>query len=287
MSVQYVAATSVADAISLARDCGAGARLIAGGTDLVVQMRRKVFAPTHLIDIQPIAELKQVRIDDRQVEIGAIVTHKEIERLFSSHPRLAGLVESARIVGGHQIRNSGTIGGNICNASPAADLLPILLALEGIVELQGPDGSRREPLESFLKGPGRTSRHPNEILTRITFASPTHSSATAFLRAGRRRAMEISLVSAAALIVLDANQRCISARIAIGAAAPTAFRAREAEVALIGAPITPAALQTAGEAAAEAAKPLSDVRASDTYRRRLVRVMTVRALEACAKRIEQ
>jgi carbon-monoxide dehydrogenase medium subunit len=287
MSVQYVAATSVANAISLTQDCGVGARLIAGGTDLVIQMRRKILAPTHLIDIQPLDELKQVRIDDRQVEIGALVTHKEIERRFSAHPRLAGLVESARIVGGHQVRNSGTIGGNICNASPAADLLPILLVLEASVELQGPDGSRSELLESFLKAPGRTTRQPNEILTRIIFATPPRSAASAFLRAGRRRAMEISLVSTAVLLVLDQNQKCTLARIAIGAAAPTAFRASEAESVLTGASITPDLLQAAGEAAAAAAKPLSDVRASEMYRRRLVRVMTSRALDACVQRIGQ
>lgn len=285
MSTQYVAASSVADAISLSQACGGGARLIAGGTDLVIQMRRKALAPTHLIDIQPIHELRHVQIDDRQIEIGAIVTHKEIEQRFSSHPRLAGLVESARIVGGHQVRNSGTIGGNICNASPAADLLPILLTLEANVELHGPDGMRREPLEAFLTGPGRTTRKPNEILTRIIFATPPHLASSAFLRAGRRRAMEISLVSTAVLLVLDAHKRCKSARIAIGAAAPTAFRAREAESILIGALITPEVMQAASEAAAAAAKPLSDVRASETYRLRLVRVMTRRAIEACVKRI--
>ena len=287
MTAQYIAAKSVADAISLAQACGNGARLIAGGTDLVIQMRRKVCAPTHLIDIQPIDELKQVRVGDREIEIGATVTHKEIERLFSSHSQLAGLVESVRIVGGHQIRNSGTIGGNICNASPAADLLPILLTLEAEIELQGPNGRRREKLANFLTGPGRTTRRPDEILTRIVFARLPPSAASAFLRAGRRRAMEISLVSAAVLLVVDESRTCRVARIAIGAAAPTAFRAREAEACLTGGSLTAEALHAASEAAAAAARPLSDVRASETYRRRLVRVITRRALEASVKRIGQ
>lgn len=284
MAMQFVTAKSIAEAVSLSRNFGAGASLIAGGTDLVIQMRRKTRMPTHLIDIQSIEELKSIAIDDRSVTVGALVTHKEIERRFADDPVLPGLAESARIVGGHQVRNSGTIGGNICNASPAADLLPILLTLNAEVELIGESGARREPLDRFLVGPRQTTRAPDEVLTAVRFAR-LPSTATAFLKAGRRRAMEISIVSVAAALSVAPDGRCLEARIAVGAAAPTAFRAKAAEELLRDRVITEDLLRTVGEAAANASAPRTDVRASQDYRRRLVKVLVARALHACLARI--
>ena len=275
----------MSDAIELACRLGPEAKMIAGGTDLVIQMRRRQKSPAHLINIQPIEELQRLVIDDLGVTIGALVTHKRIEQAFENDARLEGLSESARIVGGHQVRNSGTIGGNLCNASPAADLFPILLVLDAEVELVGEAGSRREPLKSFLLAPGHTTKAPDEILARVRFPSPRAGSATAFLKAGRRRAMEISLVSVAAMISLDGDGRCGDVRIAVGAAAPTAFRAAAAESVLKNRTITEELLEAAGQAAADASSPLTDHRASAGYRRRLVATLTKRALMSCSQRI--
>jgi aerobic carbon-monoxide dehydrogenase medium subunit len=192
------------------------------------------------------------------------------------------------VVGGHQVRNVGTVGGNVVNASPAADVVPVLLALDAAVECASPDGVRTLPLENFLVGPGQTARRPGELITAVRFARPDGEWATAFLKAGRRRAMEISVVCVAACLTLDARrERCRDARIALGAVAPTTMRARAAERALNGAALTEAAFREAGRAAAAECRPISDVRASARYRALLVETLVPRALARCLARIRE
>jgi carbon-monoxide dehydrogenase medium subunit len=187
-----------------------------------------------------------------------------------------------------RVRNVATVGGNIVNASPAADVVPVLVALDAEVTCLGPDGERSLPLEQFASAPGVTARRPEELLTRVRFARPVPHSATAFLKAGRRRAMEISLVCVAVRLTLDASrERCLEARIALGAVAPTTLRARAAERVLEGRPLTAEALREAGRAAAGEARPISDVRASARYRAVLVATLVERALARCAERVRR
>ena len=187
-------------------------------------------------------------------------------KTIESDARLIGallaLPEAARVVGGHQIRNVATIGGNIANASPAADLLPVLLALDAEVELGGPEGARRIPLGRFRRGPGVTASEPGELLRRVACKRPPANAATAFVKAGRRRAMEISIVCVGALLSLDENGRVREARIALGAVGPTAMRAAPAETMLRGGEPSAAAFRAAGAAAASHCAPIGDVRAS-------------------------
>jgi len=165
--------------------------------------------------------------------------------------------------------------------------VPVLLALDAAVTCVGADGERTLTLEEFLLEPGRTARRPGELLTAVRFAVPQGRTATAFLKAGRRRAMEISVVCVAARLTLDATgERCVEARIALGAVAPTTWRAREAERLLEGRPLTPEAMREAGRAAAAGCRPIGDVRASARYRRLLVETLVPRALARCRKRIE-
>src|SRR5439155_24397737 len=179
---------------------------------------------------------------------------------------------------GHRLRSAGTVGGNLANASPAADVGPVLLALDARVTWVGPGGERGLPLHDFLSGPGETALAPGELLTRVRFPAPPEHSATAFLKAGRRKAMEIAVVCVAARLTLDAaHERCLEARIALGAVAPTAWRARAAERALEGRAPTPAALRKAGRLAAAECRPISDVRASARYRVLLVEALVPRA----------
>ena len=160
------------------------------------------------------------------------------------------LVEGAEVIGGHQVRNVGTVGGNLANASPAADLAPCLLAVDGAVTLVGAGGERTLPLERFLLGPNQTLRRPDELLTRVSVPSLSPNTATAFLKAGRRRAMEISVACVAARLTLDAaRERCLEARVALGAVAPTAIRVPAAELALEGRPVGADAFRRAAEAA--------------------------------------
>jgi carbon-monoxide dehydrogenase medium subunit len=174
------------------------------------------------------------------------------------------------------------------NASPAADVVPVLLTLDAAVTCVGVDGERTLPLEQFLLGPGRTALRPAELLTAVTFDAPAARTATAFLKAGRRRAMEISVVCVAARLTLDAaGERCLDARIALGAVAPSTWRARDAERALEGRAPTPETFREAGRAAADGCRPITDVRASARYRRLLVETLVPRALTRCVERIRE
>jgi aerobic carbon-monoxide dehydrogenase medium subunit len=264
-------------AISFAGEHGEDARFIAGGTDLIIQINRRRLAPRHLISL---AGLGLDRISEAPGEyvIGAMATHDAVVSYPGFQRELIALAEASAVIGGRQVRNIATVGGNIVNASPAADLVPVLLALDAAVELRGPAGTRSLPLDRFLVERGRTVRRPDEILTSVRFAKPPPASATAFFKAGRRKAMEISVICVAAHLVRGGK-----ARIAVGAAASRTVRVRDAE-ALVeqqGA----GAFREAGRLAAAEVTPIDDVRASARYRNLLVATLVERALAACAERI--
>ena len=275
---------SLADAVDLAARFGGEASFLAGGTDLIVQIERGRVAPRHVIGLGRVPGLAGIEVNGR-ITLGARVTHRAIEQT----PALAGplrcLVEGAEVIGGHQVRNVATIGGNLVNASPAADLVPCLLALDGVVTLVGPGGEREVPIERVLLGPNRTARRPDELVTRVDLPALPPRAATAFLKAGRRRAREISGVCVAARLDLDATlARCLEARVVLGAVAPTAVRAHAAERLLEGQPVGGEAFRRAAEAAQEACRPIDDVRASAGFRQHLVGVLVRRALDRCVER---
>jgi len=275
---------SLADAVDLAARFGGQASFLAGGTDLIVQIERGRVAPRHVIGLGRVPGLVGIEVNGR-ITLGARVTHRAIEQT----PALAGplrcLVEGAEVIGGHQVRNVATVGGNLVNASPAADLVPCLLALDGVVALVGPGGEREVPIERFLLGPNRTARRSDELVTRVDLPALAPRAATAFLKAGRRRAMEISVVCVAARLTLDATlERCLEARVVLGAVAPTAVRAYAAERLLEGQPMGGEAFRRAAEAAQEACRPIDDVRASAGFRQHLVGVLVRRALDRCVER---
>lgn len=276
---------SVSDAVALAERYGTDGRFLAGGTDLIIQIHRKRLAPQHLIDLTSLTELRAIEDGDDEIRIGAMATHKAIERNPLFEGALVALAEAARVVGGHQVRNVGTVGGNIANASPAADVVAPLLALDADVVLQGAAATRRVRLRDFLAGPGRTTRGDGELVRQVHVAKPPPRSATAFLKAGRRKAMEISVVCVAARVTLDDAGRCAAARIALGAVSATAMRAEAAERALEGAFLNDDVLRDAGRLAAGACHPIDDVRASARYRRLLVEALVPRALARCVERI--
>ncbi|MGH7369105.1 MAG: FAD binding domain-containing protein [Candidatus Rokuibacteriota bacterium] len=281
---EYHQPESLPDAIALAARFGAEASFLAGGTDLIVQIERGRIAPRHVVGLQRVPGLAGIEVNGR-IALGARVTHRSIERAPALAGALRCLIEGAEVIGGHQVRNVGTVGGNLVNASPAADLAPCLLALDGTVTLVGPGGERELPVERFLLGPNRTARRLDELLTRVSLPALPARAATAFLKAGRRRAMEISVVCVAARLTLDASlERCLEARVALGAVAPTAVRAHQAERALEGRPVGPETFRRAAEAAQEACRPIDDVRASSGFRQHLVGVLVRRALDRCVER---
>lgn len=287
MSFEYHEPTSLAEAVALGARFGVDGRFLGGGTDLLIQMRRGKVAPRHVVSLHRVPGLDAIE-QNGGIRLGALVTHAAIERCVAFRGGLRALVEGAEVVGGHQIRNVGTVGGNIVNASPAADVVPVLLALDAVVTCVGVDGERLIPLERFLVGPGQSARRPGDLVTAVSFDTPTARTATAFLKAGRRRAMEISVACVAARLTLDAaGERCLDARIALGAVAPTTWRARDAERALEGRAPTPAVFREAGRAAAEGCRPITDVRASAGYRRLLVETLVSRALARCVERLRE
>jgi carbon-monoxide dehydrogenase medium subunit len=287
VSFDYHEPTSLREAVELGARFGTDGRFLAGGTDLLVQMRRGELAPRHLVSLHRVPGLDAMELGGA-LTLGALVTHRQLERAPGLRGALEALREGAEVVGGHQIRNVATVGGNIVNASPAADVVPVLLALDATVTCVGPAGERTLPLDGFASAPGVTARQPDELLTRVRMPALPPGSGTAFLKAGRRRAMEISLVCVAVRLTLDAGcERCLEARIALGAVAPTTRRARAAELGLQGRPLSDAVLAEAGRAAAAECQPITDVRASARYRALLVATLVPRALARCRERIRR
>jgi len=228
---------SVFEAVGLATRLAPAVRYIAGGTDLVIQINRKKISPDHLIDLGRLPGLVGVAETADGYVLGALTNYRSIELHPAFQGNLRGLIEAAAVVGGHQVRNVATVGGNIVNASPAADFVPALLVLDADLDIAGPVRNRTMALREFILGPGKTALGPAEIVTSIRFARLPDRSATAFLKQGRRKAMEISVVCVAACLTVDeSGSKCLSARLAIGAAGPRAFRPQQAEAYLIHKP---------------------------------------------------
>jgi len=286
VTFDYHEPTSVREAIELGARFGGAGRFLAGGTDLMVQIHRGRLNPRHVVSLQCVPGLDAIEVDGT-VSLGARVTHRRLESAAAFQGALRGLVEGAEVVGGHQVRNVATVGGNIVNASPAADVVVVLLALDTTLTCLGPAGERTLALDGFATAPGVALLRPSELLTRASFPRLAPRSATAFLKAGRRRAMEISITCVATRLTLDAGlERCQDVRIALGAVAPTAMRARAAERHLEGRPPTDGVLREAGRIAAAECRPIGDVRASARYRALLVATLVPRALARCLERIK-
>ena len=286
MSFALHRATSVVDAVALAQRLGPGARFIAGGTDLIIQINRRRIAPSDLIDISRLQELNKIEDRPDCFIIGALTTHKTIERFDGFRAEFAALPESARQIGGHQVRNIATVGGNIANASPAADVVVALAAHNAELTLIGPEAMRLIPIADFLVGPGRTDRRPDELLVgSVTVNKTSMRSTSVFLKAGRRKAMEISVVCVAARLSLADDGTCRDAGIALGAIGATVLCSKEVRAALLGHIPDEKRLREAGSLAAAACSPISDVRASAEYRRTLVEILVPRALRQCVSQL--
>ncbi|MDB5876414.1 MAG: hypothetical protein JWQ07_5856 [Ramlibacter sp.] len=279
--------SSLSDAIELGARFGAEGRFIAGGTDLVIQMNRKRLAPRALVSLSRLPDLSSIELCPSGYSIGALTTHKTIERYPAFRNRIAMLGAASQVVGGHQVRNIATIGGNVVNASPAADAVVPLLALDAEVDLAGAAGKRSLALSQFLRGPGKTDRSSDEVLTHIRFKDLPPNSGTAFLKAGRRKAMEISIVCVAAKLTLGAHGLISGAAIALGAVGATALRCPQAEALLMGQRARPELFGEIARCAATECTPISDVRASANYRGIMVAALVERALVRCVEAVEE
>ncbi|MFI5254059.1 MAG: FAD binding domain-containing protein [Candidatus Limnocylindrales bacterium] len=278
----FVAPLSIAEAVAA---LAAGGRIVAGGTDLVVGARQgKWTLPAALIAIQGIEALRQLEIGaDGGLVLGALVSHEQIAARPEIQARFTALADASLIVGSAATRHTGTVGGNLMNASPAAETTGPLICFGATVTLVSANGSRRIPLEELATAPGRTSARLDELLTQIEVPAPAVGSGSCYARLEYRRQMEIAVVGATAVVTLSAG-RISDARIAISALAPTIHRVPEAERALIGSDGGREAAEAAAAAAADASRPIGDVRAPADYRKAMAAVITRRVILAAVAR---
>jgi carbon-monoxide dehydrogenase medium subunit len=262
------------------------AKVVAGGTDLLPQLKNGLLKPAYVVDLSGVKALRAVHAGNGDgLRLGASATARAIEidpRIRASYIAIA---ESGALVGSLQVRNLATVGGNLCNAAPSADMAPPLLALDAEAVIVGPSGTRRVPLASFFTGVRKTMLAPNELLLELAVPSPGAHSGGQYLRHTPRRELDIAVVGVASQITL-ADGKCQKARIALASVAPTPVRATAAEQALIGQAATPALIQRAAELAVEAARPISDQRGSADFRRHLVQVLTRRTLTTALARAQ-
>jgi carbon-monoxide dehydrogenase medium subunit len=257
---------------------GPDVKLVAGGTDLLPQMKSGTARPGWIVDLSGIAELRELeRAPGGGLRIGAAVTARMLERDPAVRADYPGLADSAALVGSVQVRNLATVGGNLCNAAPSADMAPPLLALEAEALLAGPKGRRRVPLASFFSGVRRTVLGADELLVSVLVPPRAPGSGGSYLRHTPRRELDIAVVGVASEVTVSQGV-CARARIALASVAPTPVRATEAERALEGHPLTTERIERAAALAVDAARPISDQRGSAEFRRHLVRVLTHRTL---------
>lgn len=276
----FKTAKSLDDAFSLLESAGPGGKIIAGGTDLVLGLKKQTTTAKTIISLHTLTDLETVKELDGTICIGALAKHADLAKNPILEKKVHILCQAVGLIGSWQIRNAGTIGGNLCNASPAADGAPPLLVLDASLLLAGKTGIRTVPISSFFTGPGKTVLAENEILKEIHIPSPSSLSAGCYLKLRRRKAVDISIAGVAFQAQMDPEGRIIEkCGIALSGVAPTPIRVPDAEQMLLG--LTPKEVKTKIEACAEtcanAANPIDDIRASADYKRTIVNVFLQRS----------
>lgn len=270
----YFEPATLAEAVALLGQHAGRAQALAGGTDLLVELKEQLRRADCVVNIKKIPGIGALSFDAREgLRIGALVTAREVETSPVVVEKYASLAQAARELGSIQVRNRATIVGNVCRASPSADTLPPLIADAAEIVLHGSKGERRLPLEDFFTGPGKTVLAADELVTELRLPPPAPRTGKVYIKHGRRKAMELATVGVA--VTLSPSD----VRIVLGAVAPTPIRARQAEDLLRGRKIDAAMIERAAQAAVEESRPISNVRASADYRREMVGVLTRRALQ--------
>lgn len=286
-SFDYLAPRSLNEVFS-ALGNGKRSLLLAGGTDVIVQLREGRRQCDQLIDLKHIPELMTFRTAaDGSLEIGAAVPLAELYEDADIRRRFPALVDCASIIGGIAIQSRATLGGNLCNASPAADSSPALMVLGAKLVIASNGGTREVPVEEFFAGPGRNTLQPGELLLQVKIPAPAANTGAFYHRFIPRNEMDIAVASSGVSITLDGSGNVTAARVALGAVAATPIMVPAAAAALIGKAANAESFAAAGEAAGAAALPIEDMRGGVAQRRHLSKVLTVRALEGALKRIRE
>jgi aerobic carbon-monoxide dehydrogenase medium subunit len=285
--IRYLAPGTLDEAIKAFAAAGTAARILAGGTDLLVQMRSGAVKPGLIVDIKKIAEMTAIeQTADGGFRIGAAVAGA----VLSEHPRFGkvwpGVMEAVNLIGSTQVQGRASAGGNLCNGSPAGDSVPALVAAGAIVTLQGPNGRREMPVEQLPKSPGRTNLLPGEILVSFTLPPRPKGSSDAYLRMIPRTEMDIAVVGVGVSLTLK-DGVCTSARVGLGAIAPTVLLVEAAAKALIGSKLDDAAMNAAAAACSAACRPIDDKRGTIIYRTKVAGVLLKRTAAIAAKRAKE
>lgn len=282
--MRYEAPESIEAAAALLAGASGQARVLAGGTDLLVQLRSGVIDPGLVVDVKKISELRRITAEGGGFRIGAAVSGAEL----GEHPGVKklwpGVVEAVELIGSTQIQGRASMGGNLCNASPAADSVPAMIAAGAIASVAGPGGRREVPVEDICTGPGQTSLAKGEIVASILLPARPSRSGDAYLRFIPRTEMDIAVVGVGVSLTLDSGGTCTAARVGIGAVAPRALLVQDAADALIGTKVDGAALERLAAAASAACRPIDDKRGTKEYRIKVAGVLARRAAEKALER---
>ena len=282
----FVSPSSIEEAVKTLASNGDQARIMAGGTDMLVQMRAGRRTAPLVVDIKGIPELNEISYDaSNGLTLGAAVPCYEIYQNKTVADAYPGLMDSALLIGGIQIQGRASIGGNICNAAPSGDSIPAVIALSGVCNIAGPNGTRELPVEEMCTAPGRNALENGELLVSVSFPAPQANSGASYLRFIPRNEMDIAVAGVGSSVQLDASgQNFVSARISLASVAPTPVFAKEAGDSLAGKPVNEESIQAASDLAQAAAKPISDMRGTVRQRTHLIGVLTRRTLNNAIER---
>lgn len=281
--IQYAAPQTLSEAVALMAGANGTGRVLAGGTDLLVQMRTGRIAPGLIVDVKKIAEMTTVTEHDGGFRIGAAVTGAALGENAAVIAAWPGVVEAVNLIGSTQIQGRASAGGNLCNGSPAADSVPAMIAAGARVVIEGPKGRRDLPVEQVITGPGKTALGPGEIVVAFDLPARSPGSGDAYLRLIPRTEMDIAVVGCGVNLTL-ADGACTAARVGLGAVAPTPLLVEEAAKALIGSRLDDAALEQGAEACRAVCKPIDDKRGTIQYRTKIAGVLFKRAAAIAAER---
>ncbi|MGB0553244.1 MAG: FAD binding domain-containing protein [Alphaproteobacteria bacterium] len=282
--MRFEAPDSVDAAVALLAAATGEARVLAGGTDLLVQLRADMIEPELIVDIKRIAETRTVAEEDGGYRVGAAVASAELKEHASFSKTWPGVMYALDLIGSTQIQGRCTMAGNLCNASPAGDSVPAMVAAGAIARIAGPNGTRDVAVEEVPTGPGKTSLAKGEFIVSIFFPKKAANTGEAYLRFIPRTEMDIAVVGSGVCLTLDDSGTCTAARVILGAVGPTIINCAAAADALIGTKVDDAALEAAGAAASAAATPISDKRGTVEYRKKVAGVLTRRAATTALER---
>ena len=284
-AIDYAAPTSLSEAVAIMAAHGDRARPLAGGTDVLVQLRGGRREADVVVDTKKIPELNGIKVDDNGLQLGAAVPCYQIYQNQAVAAAYPGLTDAAGLIGSIQIQGRASIGGNLCNAAPSGDSIPPIMTMSAEAHINGPNGWRTVPTDSFCTGPGRSVLEPGELLVAIQIPTPAAHTGTSYLRFIPRNEMDIAVAGVSSTVTLDASgQDIVSARIALASVGPTPILASAAGDSLAGKAVSDEAIAEAGRLASEAASPITDMRGTIRQRHHLVDVLTRRTLNIAIRR---